>query len=412
MCKLLYKTFLLFVCSLFFVFQYSYSDFEGYLWSSPATYAIEVSNNIGNQYTDNTSNPLKLDCGSAILIEQTTGKILYSYNIHEKLKPASVTKIMSILLIMDAINSGKINYDTKIPCSEHAASMGGSQIWLDTTETLTVEEMLKAICVVSANDCVTAMAEYLGGSEENFVNMMNEKAKKLGMNDTTFKNCHGIDEDGHETSSYDISIMSKELLNKYPEITKYTTIWNDSLRSGKSELINTNKLIRNYSGCTGLKTGSTSQALFNLSASATRDGMSLIAVVMKAPTSAIRFKNASALLDFGFVNFEYKKLVSKNDIIKNVTVNKGTVSNINVVSNNDVGVIIAKGNDINIEQKIDLPDSLNAPVLNGDVIGKITYTLNNEVVGKCELISDTSVDKVSFLSMEKLVLNKWFRILR
>ena len=412
MCKLLYKTFLLFVCSLFFVFQYSYSDFEGYLWSSPATYAIEVSNNIGNQYTDNTSNPLKLDCGSAILIEQTTGKILYSYNIHEKLKPASVTKIMSILLIMDAINSGKINYDTKIPCSEHAASMGGSQIWLDTTETLTVEEMLKAICVVSANDCVTAMAEYLGGSEENFVNMMNEKAKKLGMNDTTFKNCHGIDEDGHETSSYDISIMSKELLNKYPEITKYTTIWNDSLRSGKSELINTNKLIRNYSGCTGLKTGSTSQALFNLSASATRDGMSLIAVVMKAPSSAIRFKNASALLDFGFVNFEYKKLVSKNDIIKNVTVNKGTVSNINVVSNNDVGVIIAKGNDINIEQKIDLPDSLNAPVLNGDVIGKITYTLNNEVVGKCELISDTSVDKVSFLSMEKLVLNKWFRILR
>lgn len=167
------------------------------------------------------------------MIEQNTGKVLYSYNVHEKLKPASVTKIMSILLIMEAIEDGKINYDTKIPCSENAASMGGSQIWLDTTESLSVEEMLKAICVVSANDCVVAMAEYLGGTEEGFVNMMNEKAKEIGMNDTTFKNCHGIDEDGHETSSYDIALMSKELLNKYPEITKYTTIWNDALRERK-----------------------------------------------------------------------------------------------------------------------------------------------------------------------------------
>lgn len=215
-----------------------YADYSGYIWSSPSLATVAVANNITEEYTNDTSNPLNLDCESAILIEQNTGKILYSYNVHEQLRPASVTKLMSILLIMESIESGKINYDTKIPCSENAASMGGSQIWLDTTETLTVEEMLKAICVVSANDCVTAMAEYIGGTEENFVKMMNEKAVAIGMKDTTFKNCHGIDEDGHVTSSYDISLMSKELLNKYPEITKYTTIWNDSLRNRK---IRTNK---------------------------------------------------------------------------------------------------------------------------------------------------------------------------
>ena len=297
-----------------FLSTYSYGISSNYIWSSPllTSTAISVSNNITEEYTNDATNPLNLECESAILIEQHTGKILYSYNMHEKLRPASVTKLMSILLIMESIESGKINYSTPIPCLEHAASMGGSQIWLDTTETLSVEEMLKAICVVSANDCVTAMAEYIGGSEENFVNMMNEKAKALGMNDTTFKNCHGIDEDGHVTSSYDISIMSAELLNKYPEITNYTTIWSDSLRDGKSELINTNRLVHNYTGCTGLKTGSTSLALFNLSASATRDGLSLVAVVMKSPTSAKRFSAASSLLDFGFNNFTYKKMLSKD----------------------------------------------------------------------------------------------------
>ncbi len=195
---------------------------------------LEVSSDVINNISDN-SNPLNLDCGSCILMEQKTGKILYSYNIHEKLAPASVTKLMSIYLIMEAISSGKINYDTLIPCSENAASMGGSQIWLDTTETLSVSDMLKSICVVSANDSVTAMAEYIGGTEENFVAMMNEKAKEFGMNDTCFKNCHGIDEDGHLTSSYDIAVLSRNLLNTYPEITNYTTIYMDSLRNRKIE---------------------------------------------------------------------------------------------------------------------------------------------------------------------------------
>ena len=395
-----------------FYSTFCYANDSIYTWSSPATQTMAVSNNITEEYTNDTSNPLNLDCESAILIEQNTGEILYSYNVHEKLRPASVTKIMSILLIMEAIKSGKINYDTKIPCSENAASMGGSQIWLDTTETLTVEEMLKAICVVSANDCVTAMAEYLGGTEEGFVKMMNEKAKELGMKDTEFKNCHGIDEDGHMTSSYDISLMSKELLTKYPEITKYTTIWNDSLRNGKSELVNTNKLVRNYNGCTGLKTGSTSQALFNLSASATRDGMSLIAVVMKAPTSAKRFKNASSLLDFGFANFEYKNLISKDDIIKNVKIEKGVISETNVIAEKDCGTLIKKGNDFNIEQNIEMPDVIQSPVKKGDIVGKVIYRLNEKNIGECNIIVLQDIDKIGFFNMEKYILNKWFSVLR
>ena len=245
-------------------------------------------------------NFLNIESESAILIEQSTGKILYEKDSHKQLRPASVTKIMTILLIMEALDRGEITLDTQIPCSQNAASMGGSQIWLNETESLTVDEMLKAICVVSANDCTVAMAEYLSGSEELFVQKMNDRAKELGMNDTTFKNCHGIDEDGHLTTSYDIALMSKELLQNHPEITRYTTIWMDSLRDGKSELVNTNKLIRTYEGATGLKTGSTSLALYNLSASATKNNLSLIAVVLRAPTPKVRFSEAKLLLDYGF----------------------------------------------------------------------------------------------------------------
>jgi len=278
-----------------------------YVWSTESTKIENV--NKTNETTNASSsvneevkqeNTLNLSCGSAILIEQETGKVLYEHNAHEQLRPASVTKVMSILLIMEALDDGRISLDTQIPCSENASSMGGSQIWLDTTETLSVDEMLKAICVVSANDCTVAMAEYLAGSEEAFVVKMNERAKELGMNDTCFKNCHGIDEDGHVSSSYDIALMSRELIKKHPNITKYTTIWMDSLRNGQSELVNTNKLIRNYSGCTGLKTGSTSIAKYNLSATATREDLSLIAVVMRAETTKLRFEETQKLLNYGF----------------------------------------------------------------------------------------------------------------
>ena len=312
-----------------------------------------------------SDNPLSLESGSAILIEQSTGQILYAHNIHEQLRPASVTKIMSILLIMEAVDSGKISLTDTVPCSENAASMGGSQIWLDPRETLTVDEMLKAICVNSANDCVVAMSEFIAGSEEAFVQMMNDKAKELGMNDTCFKNCHGLDEDGHVTSSYDISLMSRELLTKHPTITRYTTIWMDSLRDGKSQLSNTNKLIKNYKGATGLKTGSTSLALYNLSASATRDNLSLIAVIMKAPTTKIRFAEAQKLLDYGFNNFSFKQFGEKGDLIRKINVDKGVQNTVDCILADTAGTLIEKGKDNNIEQNIILDDTILAPISKG-----------------------------------------------
>lgn len=403
------KPFRIFFIFLFILLFSSYSTFAYYYTWSTLDSTLPVSSNIISD--ESNPNPLNLDCGSCILMDQHTGTILYSYNSHDKLRPASVTKLMSIYLVMEAIKTGKLNYDTPIPCSEKASSMGGSQIWLDTTETLTVDEMLKAVFVVSANDCITALSEYVGGTEENFVKMMNDKAKELGMNDSCFKNCHGIDEDGHEMSSYDIAIISKELLNNFPEITKYTTIWHDTLRNGKSELINTNKLVRNYKGCTGLKTGSTSSALFNLSASATRDDFSLIAVVMKAPSSAIRFESASKLLDYGFNNFENKKLVSSGDKIKTIEISKGTKSYITAIASQDCSHIIPKGTNVNIEQSV-VVNPISCPIKQGDTIGTINYTLNNEIIANCELISDSNVDKLNISSMEKFILKKWFYLLR
>lgn len=357
------------------------------------------------QIADN--NFLDLEAGSAILIEQNSGTMLYGYNVHEKLHPASVTKVMSLLLIMEALDSGKITLETQIPCSDNAAKMGGSQIWLDTTETLSVNDMLKAICVVSANDCVVALAEYLGGTESGFVQMMNSRAKELGMNDTTFKNCHGLDEDDHLTSAYDIALMSRELLKNHPLITNYTTIWTDSLRDGKSALSNTNKLVRNYSGCTGLKTGSTSQALFNLSASATRDGLSLIAVVMKAPTSAIRFKNATSLLDYGFNNYCYKNFANKNDIVNSVVVTKGVNSSVNAVYENSPSFLVKKDDESKITYEISIDKSVQAPVSEGQILGKVSYSLNGSEIYSVNLIADESVPKINLLNMTKHIFYSW-----
>lgn len=366
---------------------------------------VETSGEIGENFLD-------LSCESAILISQDTGEILYEHNAHEKLRPASVTKVMTILLIMEEIDSGRLSYSDKIACSEKASSMGGSQIWLDTTEELTVDEMLKAICVVSANDCTVAMAEHIAGSEEMFVEKMNQRAKELGMNDTTFKNCHGIDEDGHETSSYDIALMSRELLKNHPEITKYTTIWMDSLRDGKSELVNTNKLIKNYQGATGLKTGSTSLALFNLSASATRENLSLIAVVMRAPTTKERFSCARKLLDYGFSNYQYKKLAEKDCEVMKVPVMKGTEAEVAVKYSDSVGKVMKKKEDGNVEQEMIINEDIMAPIQKGDVLGNVFYRVNGEEVASVELVADSSVEKLSFFNMGKRVVKKWFYLFR
>ncbi len=399
---------------LFNTFALAVSDATAYVWSnqSKKLETVETSVGLNSSSATVTDNPLALDCGAACLIEQSSGLIIYDYNMHEKLRPASVTKIMSLLLIMEALDSGKIQLTDKIPCTEDAAKMGGSQIWLDVRETLTVEEMLKAICVVSANDCVVAMADYLEGSQDAFVKKMNQKAQELGMNDTTFKNCHGIDEDGHLTSAYDIAIMSRELLINHPSITKYTTIWMDSLRDGKSSLVNTNKLVRNYNGCTGLKTGSTSIALYNLSASATRNNLSLIAVVLKAPTPAIRFSNAQKLLDYGFSNYSVTSFGKKGDVIKSVMIKKGTSSSIDAILENDADILTSNGSNNDITQEIKLDDTINAPVLENQKIGKVEFSVNGNVVSTVNLVSSRDVDKLSFVTITKLVLNKWFNLLR
>lgn len=345
-------------------------------------------------------------------MEQSTGTILYEYNSHEKLRPASVTKVMTVLLIMEALDNGTITLEDSVSCSEKASSMGGSQIWLDTTEALTVNEMLKAICVVSANDCCVAMSEYIAGSEELFVERMNAKAKELGMNDTCFKNCHGIDEDGHVTSSHDIAIMSRELMTKHPQITNYTTIWMDSLRDGKSELVNTNKLIRNYEGATGLKTGSTSTALFNLSATATRDGLSLIAVIMRGETSAIRFSEATKLLDYGFSNFEYVEFAKKDDIVRTLNVDKGISTSVEAIFEENSGSLIKKGSSKNVTSTVSLNDTISAPVSKGQKLGEVTYSIDGEIISTVNIVAKEDVKKLNFTNMSTRVIENWFTLMR
>ena len=389
---------------------FGFDDTSSYIWSSGSSSdSILTSSEVSTEITEN---PLNLECGSAILIEQKTGQILYSHNIHEQLRPASVTKVMSILLIMEAISNQKISLTDMVPCSENASSMGGSQIWLDPRETLSVDDMLKAICVNSANDCVVAMAEFIAGSEEAFVQMMNDKAKELGMNDTCFKNCHGLDEDGHVTSSYDIALMSRELLNKYPDVTRYTTIWMDTLRDGKSQLSNTNKLIKNYKGATGLKTGSTSLALYNLSASATRDDLSLIAVIMKAPSTKVRFSEAQKLLDYGFGKFTFKSFGNKGDVVKTIDIKKGSKKQIDIVLENASGALIEKGKDTNISQEIVLNENISAPILAGQKLGEAKFVLDGNVIASVNLVANSDVDKLGLFNMCKNVIYRWIDLLR
>lgn len=386
---------------------------ENYEWTvTNNSDAIETNIHAEEDNGQITKDELNLDCESAILIEQNSGQVLYEKNCHEQLRPASVTKLMTLLIIFEGLESGQITLQDKVPCSQNAASMGGSQIWLDTREELTVDEMLKAMCVVSANDCTVAMAEYMAGSESAFVDKMNERAKQLGMNDTTFKNCHGIDEDGHVTSSYDIALMSRELLTKHPDITNYTTIYMDTLRNGQSQLVNTNKLVRNYKGATGLKTGSTSLALFNLSASATRDDLSLIAVIMKAPTSAKRFSEAQRVLDYGFKNYEFKQFGKNGDVIGNVTVEKGIEKEVNAMLNGNCGVLLKKGSENNVVQNVNLPQKISAPVEKGQKIGQVTYTLDGKLLQTVDIISDKEVKKESLMNVVSYIYEKWFCLLR
>lgn len=338
---------------------------------------------------------------SAVLMEVYTGTVLFDQNSDEKLPPASITKIMSLLLIMEAIDSGKISLSDTVSASEHASSMGGSQIWLEVGETMTVDELLKAAVIASANDATVALGEKISGSEEEFVRQMNKRAKELGMNDTEFKNCTGLDAEGHLTTAHDIALMSAELI-KHDLIKKYSTVWMDTLRDGESELVNTNKLVRFYSGTTGLKTGTTSNAGYCLSATAERDNTSLVAVIMSAPSSNDRFANAKKLLDYGFANYKYI-CVSPEKKEYPAIVKDANEPTVNLVPSGNLSLLFKKGNSQEITQEPQIDENITAPVKKGQKLGKIIVSSDNVQLGSIDLICSENLDKISL----KTVLS-WF----
>ena len=350
---------------------------------------------------------LDVSAPSALLMEKETGTVLFAKDEHAKLEPASVTKVMTILLTMEAIDSGQLSYDTVITASAHACSMGGSQIWLKENEQMTVSDMLKAVCVVSANDCAVALAEQIAGSEESFVERMNQRAAELGMNDTTFKNATGLPAEGHVTSAYDIAIMSRELVLNHPDIRQYTTIWMDTLRDGASSLVNTNKLIRFYEGATGLKTGSTDNALYCLSATAERDGMELIAVIMKDATSAQRFEDAKTLLSYGFSTYALKQ-VTPEAALPPIPVKLGTQATVQPVLKENSALLLEKSQAGQLAQSVTLASQVDAPVSKGDLLGTLTVTSGEDVIAELPLVAGEDVSRVTFGQMLRRVLQMAF----
>ena len=348
---------------------------------------------------------LSLPCRAAILIDQDTGTVLYEKNADQRVPIASITKVMTLMLTFEALHAGKIDYDTKVPVSNHAASMGGSQIWLEPGEDFTLDQMLRAICVSSANDAAVAVAELVGGSEESFVAMMNAKAAELGMTDTTFKNACGLDTEGHLSTARNVAIMSRTILTQYPEVLHYSGIWTDTLRNGQTMLVNTNKLLRRYDGITGLKTGTTGGAGVCISASATRNGLNLIAVVLGANSSAERFEAAAKLLDYGFANYEAAALPDLS----------GRPLYLAVTGSGDTGIpldytalpgrlLVPSGGAASLEASISLPESCPAPVSLGDEVGTVTVTSNGETVGSWPIRAAADAARLDFDTAVRLML--------
>lgn len=333
---------------------------------------------------------LELSAKSALLMEASTGTILFEKASHEALPPASVTKVMTMLLVMEALDNGQYTLDDLVSVSEFAASMGGSQVFLEPNEQMSVHDLLKAVAVASGNDAAAALAEFTAGSHDAFVAKMNERAKALGMNDTHFVNCNGLDADGHLTSAHDIAVMSRELM-RHPKIFEYTTIWMDSLRDGAFGLANTNKLVRFYQGATGLKTGSTSVAGFCISATAKRDGMDLIAVVMGSPTSKERFSDASKMLDYGFANYGICNSLVKEDELAPIQLKKGVKDMVSIGLTDGFSLLMKKAEIANLEKKITLPESLNAPITKNHKVGTVEFFSNGESVGKCDIVSKEDI---------------------
>lgn len=363
----------------------------------------------------NKTNVMSLKAKGSILIDGTSGKVLLEDKSHEKLPLASVTKVMSMLLLMEAIDLGKLSYDTKVTVSDHSYRMGGSQVWLEPGEVFTVDELLKAVAIHSANDATVALGEAIAGSEEAFVEMMNQRAKDLGMNDTNFLDCSGLTDEGHYSTAFDIALMSRELLLNHPEIKDYVTTWRASFRDntpGKKPITldNTNKLVKFYDGTIGLKTGSTSKAGYCLSAAALKNNLMLIAVVLGEPDSNTRFAEARKLLDYGFANFETTKVNSKGEEVQTVEVKKGLKSSIKAIYKDDVNLLIKKGNKGRVERNVNIEKSITAPVKAGQVIGVVTYTVDGEEMGKADLVANADVQKASFVKLFFRMVKDWFGV--
>lgn len=341
----------------------------------------------------------------AVLMERDTGTVLFEKNPHEKLQPASVTKVMTLLLVMEALDSGKISMDDPITVSPYAASMGGSQVYLEPGETMSVHEMLKATVIASGNDSAVALAEHIAGSAEGFVSLMNQRAKELGMQDTQFVNCTGLPDENHVTSAYDIALMSRELL-RHKTIKDYTTIWIDSLRGGSFGLTNTNKLLRSYHGITGLKTGSTDAAKYCMSATAERDGMELIASVMAAPTSTERFSAASKLLDYGFANFSLYDSTA-NQSLSPVPVKLGEAEMVSAVFADQPKVLVEKTKIGEVTHKISLAEEVRAPVEIGQTLGELTVTCQDEILASIPIVASEPVARLSLSAIFRKLLEPY-----
>lgn len=340
---------------------------------------------------------IEITAPTAVLMEPQTGKILFEKSPMMQRCCASITKVMTMILVMEAIDSGKLTFTDTVTASKHAASMGGSDIWLKEGEIMTADEMIKAVMVASANDAAVALAEHLDGSEDVFVKRMNDKAKELGMENTVFKNCNGLDEDGHITCAYDVALMSRELI-KHKKIFDYTSIWMDYLRDGKTQLVNTNKLLKSYEGITGLKTGTTSAAGSCISATATRNGLNLISVVLGSADGKSRFKDAATLLDYGFANYNMAEPLINEDIFEPVNVVNGMKSQVSVRPVIDGNILIQKGREKSVESSLELLTEVEAPIQEEMILGRLIYKIDGEIISQYDVVANENIEKISFLS--------------
>lgn len=359
------------------------------------------------------SSGLELQSKSAVLMDQSTGTVIFEKNSHEQMPLASVTKVMTLLLIYEAQADGKFEWTDTVQVSDHAAAMGGSQVFLEPGETQTAADMTKCIAIASANDAAVAMSEFVAGSEEAFVEKMNARAKELGMEDTNFVNACGLDADGHVSSAYDIALMSRELMGNFPEIKEYTTTWMDTIthktKKGESEfgLTNTNKLIKWYEGATGLKTGSTGKALYCLSGTAERNGLGLIGVVMAAPDYKIRFQEVMKLFDYGFANYTVETGYPVGQDMGTIPVEKGMKESINAVVKDEISVLMGKGSNGEWETKQEMLPIVKAPIAQGSKVGELFYILDGKEVGRTDLIASEAVEKASIHMMLQRMMKLW-----